>query len=146
MPPPVLFAGLDGRSLVLEAPILKREGHVLEETRSARALIDGIARSRSSLVVLGPRLPDLSLPDAIRRIRGSPLTRHISVLAVIPASEATALDAEAARAGANAVLRRPFDKDGLDPWIAKLLSVPRRVEARVPVQGHVVGTPKTITS
>ena len=54
MPPPVLFAGLDGRSLVLEAPILKREGHVLEEAGSAKALINGLAKSRARLVVLGP--------------------------------------------------------------------------------------------
>src|SRR5262245_13605530 len=146
MPPPVLFAGLDGRSLVLEAPILKREGHVLEEAGSAKALINGLAKSRARLVVLGPRLPDLSLPETIRRIRASPLTKHISILALIPSGEAPSLDGEAAQAGANAVLRRPFDKNRLDPWIAKLLVVPRRVEARVPVQGHVVGTPKTITA
>lgn len=143
MPPPVLFAGLDGRSLVLEAPLLKREGHVLEEAASARALINDLAKSRARLVVLGPRLPDLSLPETIRRIRASPLTRHVSILALIPTGEAPSLDGEAAQAGANAVLRRPFDKNRLDPWIAKLLAVPRRVDARVPVQGHVVGTPKT---
>jgi CheY-like chemotaxis protein len=146
MPPPVLFAGLDGRSLVLEAPILKREGHVLEEAGSARVLINGLAKSRAKLVVLGPRLPDLSLPETIRRIRASPLTKHISILALIPAGEAPSLDGESARAGANAVLRRPLGKNRLDPWIAKLLVVPRRVEARVPVQGHVVGTPKTLTA
>lgn len=143
MPPPVLFAGLDGRSLVLEAPLLQREGHVLDEVSSARALINGLPRSHARLVVLGPRLPDLSLPETIKRIRSSPLTRQVSILVLIPAGEAPSLDGEAARAGANAVLRRPLDRHRLDPWIAKLLAVPLRVEARVPVQGHVVGTPKT---
>jgi CheY-like chemotaxis protein len=109
-------------------------------------LINGLAKSRAKLVVLGPRLPDLSLPETIRRIRASPLTKHISILALIPAGEAPSLDGESARAGANAVLRRPLGKNRLDPWIAKLLVVPRRVEARVPVQGHVVGTPKTLTA
>jgi CheY-like chemotaxis protein len=146
MPPPVLFAGLDGRSLVLEAPILKRDGHVIEEAASARVLVNGLAKSRARLVVLGPRIPDLSLPETIRRIRSSPLTKHISILALIPAGEAPSLDSEAALAGANAVLRRPLDRNRLDPWIAKLLAVPRRVEARIPVQGHVVGTPKSLTA
>jgi CheY-like chemotaxis protein len=142
MPPPVLFAGLDGRSLLLEAPILKREGHALEEESSARGLINGLAKSRARLVVLGPQLPDLTLPETIRRIRASPVTRHVSILALIPAGEARELDAEAIRAGANAVLRRPLE-NRLDSWLAKLLAVPRRVETRIPVQGHVVGTPKT---
>ena len=146
MPPPVLFSGLDGRSLVLEAPILNREGHVLEEAPTARGLVNALAKSRARLVVLGTRIPDLSLPETIRRIRASPLTRHVSILAVIPAGEAASLDQEAARAGANTVLRRPLDTGRLDPWVAKLLAVPRRVEARIPVQGQVVGTPKALAT
>lgn len=147
MLPPILVAGLDGRSLLLEAPLLRREGYPVEELPSAHALFSVLAsQGACRLVVLGPRLPDLDLPEAIRRIRSSPLTRHVSVLAILPAGEPEGLDGAAVEAGANAVIRRPLEQARLEAWMAKLLAVPRRVEARVPVQGHVVGTPKAEAS
>ena len=138
----VLVAGLDGRSLLLEAPVLQRERHALHEVPSGRALVEEIVRSGARLVVLGPRLPDLELPEAVRRIRASALARHVSILVLVPAGEPEALDALAQAAGANAVLRRPLDPAQLEAWIAKLIAVARRVETRVPVQGRVVGTPR----
>jgi hypothetical protein len=66
----------------------------------------------------------------------------VSVLALIRAGEPDGLDGETLDAGANAVLRRPLDTMHLEAWLAKLLSVPRRVDARIPVQGQVVGTPR----
>jgi CheY-like chemotaxis protein len=138
----VLVAGLDGRSLLLEAPVLQRERHAILEVPSGRALVEEIVRSGARLVVLGPRLPDLELPEAVRRIRASALARHASILVLLPAGEPEALDALAQAAGANAVLRRPLDPAELEAWIAKLIAVARRVETRVPVQGRVVGTPR----
>lgn len=138
----VLVAGLDGRSLLIEAPVLQRERHAILEVDAGRALVEEIVRCGTRLVVLGPRLPDLDLPEAVRRIRASALARHVSILALVPSDEPPALDAEAQAAGANAVLRRPVDPTQLEAWIAKLISVARRVETRVPVQGRVVGTPR----
>ena len=147
MLPPILVAGLDGRSLLLEAPLLRREGHPVEELPSAHELFASLAsQSACRLVVLGARLPDLSLAEAIRRIRSSSLTRHVSVLAILPAGEPEDLDHAVVEAGANGVIRRPLEQERLEAWLAKLLAVPRRVEARVPVQGHVVGTPKAEAS
>jgi CheY-like chemotaxis protein len=139
----VRVAGLDGRSLMLEASVLRREGHVVEESPTGRALLEALAGSGGGLVVLGPRLPDLSLTDAIHRIRKGTGTRHVSVLALIPQGEPPEVDAQAVAAGANAVLRRPLERARLESWVAKLLAVPRRVRTRVPVQGQVVGTPRT---
>jgi CheY-like chemotaxis protein len=143
MPSPILVAGLDSRSLLLEAPVLLREGEVLEERGSARELLDSLGLTGSRLVVLGPLLSDLSLPEVIRRIRALPATRSVSILVLLPAGEPRELDEIAAEAGANAVLRRPLEQLRLEAWIAKLLAVPRRVLARVPVHGQVVGTPRT---
>src|SRR5262245_31161579 len=143
MPPPVLVAGLDGRSLLLEASVLRRDGHVVEEVATARSLFAWLGDSNVRLVVLGPRLPDSTLPEVIRRIRSDPATRHASILALIPSAESLDLDGRAVEAGANVVLRRPLDQSRLDSWVSKLLSVPRRVRTRVPVQGHVVGTPRS---
>lgn len=143
MPSHLLVAGLDARSLLLEAPLLRRERHTVEERTNARDLMDDIPRTGTRLVVLGARLPDLSVPDAIRRIRGSAATRKVSILVLLPAEEPAGAEVDALEAGANAVLRRPLDRARLETWLAKLLVVPRRVDARIPVQGHVVGTPRT---
>lgn len=138
----VLVAGLDGRSLALEAPVLQRERHAILEVETGRALVEEIVRNGARLLVLGPRLPDLDLPAAIRRVRASALARHVSILALLPVGEPAEREAEAAAAGANAVMRRPLDPAQLEAWIAKLIAVARRVETRVPVQGRVVGTPR----
>jgi CheY-like chemotaxis protein len=138
----VLVAGLDGRSLSLEAPVLQREGHEILEVDSGRALVEEIVRNRARLLVLGPRLPDLDLPEAIRRVRASALARHVSILGLLPTAESPELETASTAAGANAVMRRPLDPAQLEAWIAKLIAVARRVETRVPVQGRVVGTPR----
>jgi CheY-like chemotaxis protein len=143
MSAPILVAGLDSRSLILEAPVLLRDQAVLAERASARELLDGLAREGGRLVILGPRLPDLALPEAVRRIRALPATRRVSVLVLLPADEPPGSEREAVDAGANAVLRRPVDRLLLEHWISKLLNVPRRVDARVPVHGQVVGTPRS---
>ena len=146
MSAPILVAGLDSRSLLLEAPVLLRDQAVVAERASARELLDGLAREGGRLVVLGPRLPDLTLPEAVRRIRSLPATRRVSILALLPADQPPRSELEIVDAGANAVLRRPLDRVLLEHWISKLLHVPRRVEARVPVHGQVVGTPRSPTT
>lgn len=142
VPSSLLVAGLDPRSLALEAPLLQRERHVIEERATAREVLQDIAPTGARLVVLGPRLPDLALAETVRRIRGSPAIRQVSVLALLTAEDGPEMEAEVREAGANAVLRRPLERELLESWLAKLLVVPRRVQVRVPVQGTVVGTPR----
>jgi CheY-like chemotaxis protein len=139
----IVVVGLDSRSLFLEAPVLLRDRAMLEEKASARELLDGLAREAGRLVILGTHIPDVDVAEAIRRIRSLPSTRRVSILAVVPADEREGLEEELKTTGANAVLRRPIDRAELEGWIAKLLAVPRRVDARVPVFGQVVGTPRT---
>ena len=144
MPSSLLVAGLDARSLLLEAPVLQRDRHLVQERNNARDLLREIVPTGARLVVLGTELPDLSLPDAVRRIRGSAATREVSVLAILPASATKEIEDETRRAGANAVLRRPVDRPTLEAALAKLLIVPRRVVARVPVSGQVVASSRHI--
>jgi len=137
----ILVAGLDCRSLLLEAPVLQRQLGSLEEKATVRDLLDTLARTSGRCVVLGSLHPDQSLAEAVKKIRGLPATRHVSILVVLGSDERASVEAAALGAGANAVLRRPLDSGRLEDWVAKLLEVPRRVDARVPVQGQVVGTP-----
>jgi len=146
MSAPILVAGLDSRSLLLEAPVLLREQAVIEERLSARDLLDGLSRTAGRLVVLGPHLADLTLGETVRRIRSLPATRRVSLLILLPADEPPGEEAGLLEAGANAVLRRPLDRALLEHWLTKLLNVPRRVEARIPVHGQVVGTPRSSQS
>jgi len=123
--------------------MLRRDNHVVKEASSGRELLDDIGPSGARLVVIGTRLADLSPAAVVRRIRVFDATRHVSVLALLPATEGAALESEVTEAGANAVLRRPLDRELLESWISRLLAVPRRVDTRVAVQAQVVGTPHT---
>jgi CheY-like chemotaxis protein len=143
---PILVAGLDRRGLLFEAPFLLREGALVAEAASAGDLLARLAAEGCRLVVLGPEMEDASLPEVVSRIRGLPRTRQVSVLALVPAGAPDTLDGETLDAGANAVLRRPLDPLHLEAWLAKLLSVPRRVEARIPVEGQVVGSHRDATA
>lgn len=144
MPSSLLVAGLDARSLLLEAPVLQRDRHLVQERNNARDLLREIVPTGARLVVLGTELPDLTLPDAVRRIRSSAATREVSVMAILPASATKEIEEETRRAGANAVLRRPVDRPTLEAALAKLLIVPRRVVARVPVSGQVVASSRHV--
>ena len=65
MPSSLLVAGLDVRSLLLEAPVLQRERHVVQGRTYARDLLREIGPVGARLVVLGTDLPDLSLANQI---------------------------------------------------------------------------------
>lgn len=141
MHPEILVAGFDSRRLLLAAPMLFRDREAVEELATARELLAELDRRRGRLVVLGHRLPDLPLLETLRRIRSLPAPRAVSILVLLPAGEPVETEISALAAGANAVERRPFDQAHLEYRIARLLSVPRRIDARIPVQGRVVGTP-----
>jgi CheY-like chemotaxis protein len=140
MPRRILVAGLDARELRLEVRFLQREPELVAEADSARGLFDALVAEGAALVVLGPRLPDVPLVEAIQRIREGPAGRRVSLLAVIPATDPVGTEGVVLEAGANAVLRRPLDRWVLESWAAKLLEVPRRVQARIPVHVQVVGS------
>jgi DNA-binding response OmpR family regulator len=139
----ILVAGLDGRELQLEVRFLQRDPARVQEMPSAQELLDAVARDGAALVVLGSRLPDVPITEAIRRLREGPTGLRASILAVIPASDPVGTEGVVLEAGANAALRRPLERFVLESWVAKLLDVPRRVRARIPVHVQVVGSRKS---
>jgi CheY-like chemotaxis protein len=143
MSPIVLVAGVDSRGLPLEAPLLRRERIPIEEVADARSLVERAADVDVRVVVLGGAVEDATAAEVVRRLRGFPDTRHVSILVLLPATSPADLDRDCASAGANGVMRRPLDGAELEGWLAKLLAVPRRVQARIPVQAQVVGTARS---
>ena len=143
MPGRILVAGLDARELRLEVRFLQRDPELVTEALSARELFDAVAREEASLVVLGPRLPDIPIEEAIRRIREGPEGQRASILVLVPASDLAGTEGLVLGAGANAALRRPLERFVLESWVAKLLDVPRRVLTRIPVHVQVVGSRKS---
>jgi len=139
----ILAAGLDIRELRLEVRFLKRDPELVQEARTAQELLDTVTRGPARLVVLGTKLSDSSLEETIVQIRKSPASPRVSILVLIPVSEPIGTEGVVLGAGANAALRRPLDRFVLESWLAKLLDVPQRVQARVPVHVQVVGTPRT---
>jgi CheY-like chemotaxis protein len=136
----IVAAGIDARELRLEVRFLKREPDLVEEALSARELFETLARDGARLVVIGPRLPDVPLVETIQRIRAGPQSRRVSILAMIPQSDPEGTEGLVLAAGANAALRRPLDRFVLESWVAKLVDVPNRVLARIPVHVQVVGS------
>lgn len=119
---------------------LQREPERVQDVPTGVELLEAVAQGGVALVVLGPRLPDLPMVDAIRRLRGEKAGPRTSILAVIPGSDPVGTEGVVLGAGANAALRRPLERFVLESWVAKLLDVPRRVLARVPVHVQVVGS------
>ena len=141
MPSSLLVAGLDARSLILEAPMLQRDRHFVQESlQRPRPLARDRAQRRASRRAGDGGCPTsrCRMPSAAYAAPRPPA--QVSVLAILPAGTSAELAEETRRAGANAVLRRPLDRPTLEAALAKLLIVPRRVVARVPVSGQVVGS------
>jgi len=136
----VVVAGLDARELRLEVRFLQRDPERVAEVGSLAELLEALGRDGAALVVLGPRLADATMEDAIRRARDGEKGSPVSLLAVVPASDPPGTEAVVLAAGANAALRRPLQRFVLESWVAKLLDVPRRVLARIPVHAQVVGS------
>jgi len=139
MPGRILAAGIDARELRLEVRFLQRAPDLVEEAPSARELFEALARDSFSLVVLGSRIPDLPLLETIQKIREGSVSRRVSILVMVPASEPPGTEGVVLGAGANAALRRPLDRFVLESWVSKLVDVPNRVRARIPVHVQVVG-------
>jgi hypothetical protein len=135
----ILTAGIDARELRLEVRFLQRAPDLLQEAASASELFEALARDSFSLVVLGS-LPDLPLASTIQKIREGTGSRRVSILAMMSEAEAPDTEGVVLGAGANAALRRPLDRFVLESWVSKLVDVPNRVRARIPVHVQVVGS------
>jgi PAS domain S-box-containing protein len=109
---------------------LRRAGFEVVEACNGH---EGLALApRADLVVLDVRLPDLSGPEVLRRLRADPATTrlpvlHLSAHATTARERASGLDG-----GADGYLTQPVDEEELVATVRALLRI-RRVEAELRV-------------
>jgi hypothetical protein len=140
MRPRILVAGIPVAELRPVVRFLEREPDLVREVASVAELHDALTDPAAALVVLGPGLGgEWPLEDVVPAIRKGPAGGRVSVLAIVRIEDGVGMEGVLLGGGANAALRRPLDRFVLESWMAKLLDVPRRVIARVPVHVQVVG-------
>src|SRR5689334_14913117 len=84
----VFVAGLDPARVPWSLAALGPRFSVLEGRAAGHALLERLTKSRGSVALLGPWLPDLTQTETVRRIRANPDTRRVSVLALVPGERA----------------------------------------------------------
>jgi hypothetical protein len=119
----------------LDRPILWRADieRVLAETHDQG--LQALLLNHPDLVILADEDQAATI-DLLRTIRGDERTRAVSI-AIVRHEVRLEDEEELRRAGANVVFDGTLSPDLWDEWIEDLLSVPRRREARVPVEFSV---------
>jgi hypothetical protein len=141
MRPRILAAGISVAELRLEVRFLQREPELAREAATKEELHDALTDPAIALVVLGPGASgDWPAADLVPAIRRGPAGGRVSILTIVRIEDPIGTEGVLLGAGANAALRRPLDRFVLESWMGKLLDVPRRVIARIPVHVQVVGS------
>jgi CheY-like chemotaxis protein len=110
------------RILALAIQVL---GHQAEVVRGGLLALESIAASLPDAVLLDVMMPDMDGFETLRRIRDSVASRELPVVFVTASAEAD-LEARAASAGAQGVLRKPVDLGNLQRWIERF-AVPHSI-------------------
>jgi hypothetical protein len=140
MRPRIVAAGVSVAELRLAVRFLQRDAGLAREAGNALELRDALNDPSITLAVLGPGASgDWPPEELVAAIRGSASGGRVSILSIVRVEDPIGIEGLLLSAGANAVLRRPLDRFVLESWMGKLLDVPRRVIARIPVHVQVVG-------
>jgi hypothetical protein len=127
----VFLAGFNPARVPWSLKVLGAPLYVLEGRAAGHALLERLSHAPGGLAVVGPWIPDFSQREAVRRIRATPETRRVSVLALVPEDPPEI-------PGANAVLPLASDGTVLASWVSKLREVAPRVKLASRVRGRTV--------
>lgn len=101
--------------------IFELEGYEATDKSNGLAGLDEARRAPPDLVISDINLPQLSGLDIARQLRTNPQTMHIPII-MITADPNPDLDHLSMAAGANHLLRKPFNVDELLNVVRQLLS------------------------
>jgi DNA-binding response OmpR family regulator len=134
--PVVLVCTPSPMDRTLVPTILQRDGVERHHVGRLEEALTMAVASRPDLVLIDRELPRAG--DLVSALRREPATRGCSV-AVLAPGDFEPSEIELLEAGANAILRLPASPEW-DERLIRLLSVPMRREARIPVQFAVQAT------
>ena len=99
---------------------LKRAGYEVKEANSGEQALEQAARCAPALIMLDVQMPVMDGYETCRRLKQDPATREIPVVMITAHEDG---DGERARAaGANDVVRKPFNAQSLLVMIERLLN------------------------
>jgi CheY-like chemotaxis protein len=102
------------------AEILSQQGYEVLGVTDGQEVLESLNRFAPDLVLADVAMPGLSGYDICRRIKADPSRRHVRVLLLAGAVDP--LDpAQAAEAGADGVLQKPFEPSAVIQTIAGLM-------------------------
>ena len=110
---------------------LRRWGYAVLETADGADALALIRAELPALAILDGKMPGLTGPEVTRALRADPLTSAIPVI-LLTASAMPADAREAAAAGADVFLPKPFEAQDLATHVAALLAAPRGRDAPLP--------------
>ncbi len=117
-----------GALLFQETILRRRDMQIMTALAGSEGLIKA-RMERPNLIIFGYDLFDMTAPEFCREIRGSDLTRGISLLLVCDRAHTEHGDL-CLSAGCNDVIFRPLQKPDLDQKVEKLTSIPVRRQLR----------------
>ena len=107
---------------------LRSSQHAIGRATHARAASSLFAAQEPDLMLLAAHLPDGDGIDVLSEIRSREGTSRVPVILIVDEAGETH-DLRAAKAGADAILRRPLDRDVLLARVRTLLDVKRSSDA-----------------
>jgi CheY-like chemotaxis protein len=127
--PIVLFVDDDPRVLAAIRRCLRREGYDVLTAESAREALERLADGAADLVIADQRMPGMSGTDLLSEIRERfPLTP----CALLTADHALTIIRDGGRAGASAVLFKPWKDQSLRKTVRRLLGWPAGEDPSAP--------------
>jgi CheY-like chemotaxis protein len=125
--PLVLFVDDDPRVLAAIRRCLRREWYDVATAGSAREALDHLARGSADLVVADQRMPGMTGIDLLREIR---VRFPLTPCAILTGDHALTIIRDGGRAGASAVLFKPWRDQSLRTTVRRLLGAPEGEDPR----------------
>jgi CheY-like chemotaxis protein len=119
--PLVLFVDDDPRVLAAIRRCLRREWYDVATAESAREALERLARGAADLVVADQRMPGMTGTDLLEEIR---LRFPFTPCAILTGDHALTIIRDGGRAGASAVLFKPWKDQSLRTTVRRLLGAP----------------------